>query len=278
MIYRDQKLNKRLIIISSILIPFVTLFSTLINWQLGEGQRYVQELREKIDNCEKLNWDSSYVHYNLESLDWYVASMVADNLMTENEANNTINKFILENLKKVLEIEGKSEIDEFEIFKDKPELINKFYIIDLYDEDHFSYTYTYNLLLERYGENNEPFLLMFNIRLMTDVVDEVEFYNVKLLEISATMLILTISLLASIIILLSTEEEPSKNKEQRKENNFRRILSLILFVMSLCFILISLYLSNLLIVLIIFIIALIILMGIPKAAQMRKNKNKHTKS
>ena len=179
--------------------------------------------------------------------------MVHDNVMTEEEANNTIFRFILENSYRVTEIKGKSDIYEYGIFKDTPEILMEWVIIDLYDENYFFYNYTYDLLLNEYGESTKPFILMFDINLMSDLVDDFEFKSVNPLDESEIGFVVAIALQAGSISLLSFGDEDKneiakKRKEKKSDEkksikkeildilNFHFVISLILYGISLFFI------------------------------------------
>ncbi len=246
-----KSINKFFLIIIVIGLPFLSLFYTIVNKEVLHRSQYVQKLRDVIDLCERLNWDSYYVEHDLKSLDWYVAEMVNDNVMTEEEANNTIFRFILENSYRVTEIKGKSDIYEYGIFKDTPEILMEWFIIDLYDENYFFYNYTYDLLLNEYGESTKPFILMFDINLMSDLVDDFESKSVNPLDESEIGLVVAISLQAGSIALLSfgDENEIAKKKKGMKRDEkksiknkildilkFRFVVSLILYSISLYFI------------------------------------------
>lgn len=262
------KIINRILLIWAIMNMVALTFSTpAINKKASEGMLKIQKSRDKIDLCELLNWESFYLEYDLKALDQYVAAMINDTLMTENEGNNTLNKFIIENFKKVSEIRGRSDVDENFLFQDVLEIFIEYYIVDLFPEpeNDFYYNHTYDLLLDQYGENTYPFMLQFNTFLMGNLVDVYESKVVKPLErcelyfIWAQTLLIGSTSLLGILGLGGMEEENSfllvneekkielklmsKDRKRIKANKaivIGSLLSLILTVISFIYVIIGL--------------------------------------
>jgi len=182
-----------------------------INRRASESQSIIQQSRNRINLCELLNWDSFYVEHDFFALDWYVAAMINDSLITESEANNTIFKYLIENSKKVSETRGRSDVDEYILFKDRSEIFIEWYVVDLFLEESFLYNHTYELVVFQYGENTEPFILQFDILLMANLVDDYETNILIPLERCEERFIWAEALLIGSISLIALW----KNKEEK---------------------------------------------------------------
>lgn len=228
-------LNKIMIIFISVaFLPITSVLITVTNNELNSENLYINELQNTINLCEDLNWEASRIHYKLKALDWYVGAMVNDSLMSMEEANSTIYQFIIENTIIPLEIEDRSGINDYSIFKNNPNILIKYYIIDLYDENYFSYNYTYQILISEYGENTKTFTIFFDVDIMENIVRQNEVNTISSLKEIQFYFGIVISLSGFTITLLSIKE-----KDQPKESLLTKLrrdfLSPLIFTFCLVF-------------------------------------------
>lgn len=211
-------LNKIMIIFISIaFLPITSVLITVTNNELISENLYINELQNTKNLCEDLNWEASSIHYELKSLDWYVGAMVNDSLMSMEEANNTIYKFIIENTMTPLEIEDRSGINDYSVFKNNPNILIEYYIIDLYDENYFSYNYTYQILISEYGENKKPFTIFFDVDIMENIVRQIEVINVSSLKKIQFYFAIFIGLSGFTITLLGIKEKVNCKYEKERQ-------------------------------------------------------------
>ena len=204
---------------NSILLLFViliqlnlTIFTPFINEKASERKVNVQKYRDRVDLCELLNWESFNLENDLIALDLFVAEMLNDKLMTENEVNNILIKFINEIFSKVSETRGRSDIDESILFKDNTEILIERHINDLFFEDTFSYNQTFALLVNKYGEERYPFMLQFDTKLMTDLIDDYDDRFIKPLERSLMFFTFATGFLITSAAILSLGYEKDKDE------------------------------------------------------------------
>ena len=252
-----NNLNKLMIIIISVsLLPITSVLIIITNDELNSENLYIKELQNTINTCEDLNWEASSIHFELKSLDWYVGAMVNDSLMSIGEANNTIYRLIKKNTMTPLQILDISGIEDYTIFKNNPNILIEYYIVPLYDENDFSYNYTYQILINEYGENTKPFTIFFDIDIMENIVRQIEENNVSAWKRIQSFLSFFVILSGFTITLLSIKEkvyckyekerqqsEPDTPENDKPKKRFLKklgtdLLSLGIFIFCLVFFLI----------------------------------------
>ncbi|MFX1573139.1 MAG: hypothetical protein ACFFB0_10355 [Promethearchaeota archaeon] len=210
-------LNKILImIISVMLLPITGFLTGNVNNELDKENHHIDELQSVIKVCEDLNWEAYSLHYNLKSMDWYIGAMVNDGLMSVEEGNNTIYKFIIENAMTPLEIEDRSGINDYSDFKNNPDIITERYITDLYDENYFSFNFTYDILINEYGENTKPFTIFFETDVMDSIVRSIQLDRISSLKEIQFYFSILISFFGFTITLLSIKRKAEKKQNKTK--------------------------------------------------------------
>ncbi len=203
--------------ISLLLMPVTGLLTIHVINEYGKENHHINELQDVINVCEDLNWEASSLHYNLKSLDWYIGTMVEDGLMSIEEGNNTIYRFIMENIMTSLEIEDRSGINDHSEFKNNPNIMTEYYIIDLYDENYFTFNYTYELLINEYGENTKLFTFLFEAEIMEDIVENIKSATIDSLEKIRISFSILIGLFGFSITALGIKEIVEEEKERKEE-------------------------------------------------------------
>jgi len=210
--------------ISLLLMPVTGLLTIHVINEYGKENHHINELQDVIEVCEDLNWEASSLHYNLKSLDWYIGTMVEDGLMSIEEGNNTIFRFIMENIMTSLEIEDRSGINEHSEFKNNPNIMTEYYIIDLYDENYFSFNYTYELLINEYGENTKPFTILFETEIMEEIVENIKSATIDSLEKIQISFSILIGLFGFVITALGIKEVVEEEKKRKEEKEFLKAI------------------------------------------------------